>query len=252
MEGSLHPVRDAELIETELLMKDLETIERKVEKAAKEAKSGDKQHKTELDLLTQLSEHCNAGKMARTFDCTSEEVLIIKQLHLLTRKRILYVANVDEEEITATQRSEQTQVLFDFAEKENNIAIRLCGKLEQELAILDSTEQAEYLRGYNLPEIGLHKLIHAAYSLLHLETFFTGSPKEVRAWTVTKGTTAPKAAGEIHTDFERGFIKAEVYQYSDMLQYSSETALRDAGKIRIEGRNYVVQDGDIIFFKFNV
>jgi len=182
----------------------------------------------------------------------SEEVLIIKQLHLLTRKRILYVANVDEEEITATQRSEQTQVLFDFAEKQNNIAIRLCGKLEQELAILDSTEQAEYLRGYNLPEIGLHKLIHAAYSLLDLETFFTGSPKEVRAWTVKKGTTAPKAAGEIHTDFERGFIKAEVYRYNDMLQYSSETALRDAGKIRMEGRNYVVQDGDIIFFKFNV
>jgi len=252
VEGSLDPVRDAELIETELLMKDLETIERKVEKAAKEAKSGDKQHKTELNLLTRLSEHCNAGKLARTFDCTSEEVLIIKQLHLLTRKRILYVANVDEEEITATQRSEQTQVLFDFAEKENNIAIRLCGKLEQELAILDSTEQAEYLRGYNLPEIGLYKLIHAAYSLLDLETFFTGSPKEVRAWTVRKGTTAPTAAGEIHTDFERGFIKAEVYQYNDMLQYSSETVLRDAGKIRLEGRNYVIQDGDIIFFKFNV
>ena len=252
VEGSLDPVRDAELIETELLMKDLETIERKVEKAAKEAKSGDKQHKAELNLLTRLSEHCNAGNMARTFDCTSEEVLIIKQLHLLTRKRILYVANVDEEEITATQRSEQTQVLFDFAEKENNIAIRLCGKLEQELAILDSTEQAEYLRGYNLPEIGLHKLIHAAYSLLDLETFFTGSPKEVRAWTVRKGTTAPTAAGEIHTDFERGFIKAEVYQYNDMLQYSSETVLRDAGKIRLEGRNYVIQDGDIIFFKFNV
>ena len=252
VEGSLDLVRDAELIETELLMRDLETIERRIEKAAKEAKSGDKQHKIELDLLTRLSEHCNAGKMARILDCTPKEVLIIQPLHLLTQKRTLYVVNVDENEIASTQRSEQTQALFNFAERDNNIAIRLCGILEQELAFLEPTEQAEYLREYNLFEIGLHKLIHAAYSLLDLETFFTGSPKEVRAWTIRKGTTAPKAAGEIHTDFEKGFIKTEVYHYKDMLQYSSETALRDAGKIRLEGRNYVVQDGDIIFFKFNI
>ena len=170
----------------------------------------------------------------------------------MTAKRILYVANVDEEEITSTERVERTSALFDFASREKNLAIRLCGKLEQELALLQPPEQEEYLKEYNLPEIGLHKLIHAAYNLLELETFFTGGSVEVRAWTIRKGMPASKAAGEIHTDFERGFIKAEVYHYEDMLNYGSEEALRDAGKIRMEGRNYVVKDGDIIYFRFNV
>lgn len=252
VEGSVDPVRDAELIETELLMKDLETIERRLEKVAKEAKAGDKKKRGELALLTRLSEHCNGGGMARTLDRTDEVVVTLRSLHLLTRKRILYVANVDEEAITTTDRSTAVQALFSFAKKEDNMAIRLCGKLEQELSALKENEQAEYIKEYHLPEIGLNKFIHSAYRLLGLQTFFTGGPKEVRAWTVRRGTTVPKAAGEVHTDFEKGFIKAEVYHYNDILEYSSEAALREAGKIRVEGRDYIVQDGDIIYFRFNV
>ncbi len=252
VEGSVDPIRDAELIETELLMRDMETADKRLEKAEKEAKGGGKEAKARRDLMHRLRGHLNEGRMARTLDCAPEEKTLLRQLHLLTAKRILYVANVDEEEITSPERGKRTAALFDFASRENNLAIRLSGRLEQELALLPPAEQNDYLKEYNLPEIGLHKLIHAAYSLLELETFFTGGPVEVRAWTVRKGTPASKAAGEIHTDFERGFIKAEVYHYDDMLRYSSEPALRDAGKIRMEGRNYVVQDGDIIYFRFNV
>jgi len=252
VEGSVDPIRDAELIETELLMRDMETTEKRLEKAEKEGKSGGKKAKAHLDFLSLLQSHLNEGRMARTLNCTPEEKTLLRQLHLLTAKSILYVANVDEGEITSSERGERTTALFDFASKNNDLGIRLCGKLEQELVLLHAAEQNDYLQEYNLPEIGLHKLIRAAYSLLDLETFFTGGPVEVRAWNIRKGTPASKAAGEIHSDFEHGFIKAEVYCYQDMLDYSSESALRDAGKIRMEGRNYLVQDGDIIYFRFNV
>ena len=252
VEGSVDPIRDAELIETELLMRDIETTEKRLEKAEKEAKSGGKAAKARRDFLFLLKNHLNDGRMAQTLDCTPEEKAVLRQLHLLTAKRILYIANVDEEQITSPDRGERTAALFDFASRENNFAVRLCGKLEQDLALLPPAEQNDYLEEYNLQEIGLHKLIRATYSLLELETFFTGGPIEVRAWTVRKGTPASKAAAEIHTDFEHGFIKAEVYCHEDMLDHSSESALRDAGKIRMEGRNYLVQDGDIIYFRFNV
>ena len=152
----------------------------------------------------------------------------------------------------SNEKSPLTAELFKFAEKEQNIAIRLCGKLEQDLAILGPTEQAEFIQEYNLPGIGLNKLIKASYDLLELETFFTGGPNEVRAWTIKHGTLAPRAAGEIHTDFAKGFIKAEVYHYNVIIEFLSESELRDAGIIRLEGRNYIVKDGDIIYFKFNV
>lgn len=252
VEGNINPIRDAELIETELLIKDIETINRKIEKAEKEAKGGGKQEKENLEILIRLNEHCNDGRKARNFHFNPEEKRFLNQLHLLTQKPILYVANVDENEIMSNEKSPLTAELFEFAEKEQNIAIRLCGKLEQDLAILGPTEQAEFVKEYNLPGIGLNKLIKASYDLLELETFFTGGPNEVRAWTIKHGTLAPRAAGEIHTDFEKGFIKAEVYHCNDIIEFLSESALRDAGKIRLEGRNYIVKDGDIIYFKFNV
>ena len=252
VEGDVDPVRDAELIETELLLADIETLEKHQFKSEKAARSGDKEAKKENDFITRLLEHCNNGHRARTIQTTEDEAKILRKLHLLSSKPILYVANVDETEITHDQRGNLEQQLVDFAEKEGNLAIRLCGKLEQEIAVLPDDEKALFLEEYNLPEPGLHKLIHAGFKLLELETFFTGGPIEVRAWTIKQGTTAPEAAGEIHTDFQRGFIKAEVFKYDDLVRLGSEKAVKDAGLAKLQGKEYVVKDGDCIYFRFNV
>ncbi len=252
VEGDIDPVRDAELIETELLLADIATIERRLEKIGKAVKSGDKTAQRKITVLEQLLKHLNAGHRTRTFKAEHDDLPFIRSLFLMSRKPILYVANVDEEEIQNEDRNKYVQALFDFAEKEGNLAIRLCGRLEQEIATLENTEKQIFLEEYNLSEPGLDKLIHAAFKLLELETFFTGGPVEVRAWTIKQGATAPEAAGEIHTDFQRGFIKAEVYSYNDLSRLGSELAVRDAGMVRQEGREYIVKDGDCIFFKFNV
>jgi ribosome-binding ATPase YchF (GTP1/OBG family) len=194
----------------------------------------------------------NDGTLVHEIALEANQKKRIRQRDLLTNKPTLYVANVDEAEITAEKRSATLQTLFDFAGKKQNAAIRLCGKLEAEISALPADEKSPFLEEYNLPEPGLDKLIHASYKLLNLETFFTGGDKQVRAWTISKDATAPQAAREIHTDMERGFIKAEIYSYDELMQYRSESALKDAGKIRQEGKNYIVNDGDIIFFKFNV
>jgi len=252
VEGSIDPVRDAEVIETELLLKDLETVEKRLPWVEKTARSGDKAAQAELGSLQRVAEELNAGHMARTIGLTTGELAAIKQLALLTLKPILYVANVDEDEIQRTERGKQAQDLFDFAAREENIGIRLCGTIEQEIALLADDEKEEFIKEYGLPEPGLNKLIHAAYDLLGYETFFTGGPKEVRAWTISEGATAPEAAGAVHTDFQRGFIKAEVFHYDDLVRLGSEKAMREAGLVRQEGKDYLVQDGDMIFFKFNV
>ncbi len=252
VDGSVDPVRDADTIETELLFADLETLEKRHRKTEKLARSGDRHMQSELEILNRLIDHCSNGHRARTFQATKEELAVINTLHLLTQKPILYIANVDENEIMNTHRNNLVQSLFDYAEKEGNSAIRICGKLEQEIAILDSEEKELFLSEYNLSEPGLHKVIHAGFDLLGLETYFTGGPKEVRAWTIKKGSSAPEAAGEIHTDFQRGFIKAEIFSFDQLDQYGSESALSDKGLIRQEGKEYIVQDGDCIFFKFNV
>lgn len=252
VEGEVDPVRDAELIETELLLADIATIERRLEKMGKAARSGDKSALRKIKVLEHLLVHLNDGHRARTFKVDKDDILFIRSLFLMSRKPILYVANVDELEIQNKERNKHVQALFDFAAKEGNLAIRLCGKLEQEIATLELDEKQLFLEEYNLPEPGLDKLIHASFKLLDLETFFTGGPTEVRAWTIKKGATAPEAAGEIHTDFQRGFIKAEVYKYNDIVRLGSELAVRDAGLVRQEGREYIVKDGDCIFFKFNV
>ncbi|MFQ6613211.1 MAG: redox-regulated ATPase YchF [Fidelibacterota bacterium] len=252
VEHSIDPARDAELIETELLLADLATIQRRLEKARKEAKSGDTQIHKQVEFLEKLEDHCNRGNMARSFVVNPDQAEWMRSLFLLTRKPILYVANVDEDEIQQPQWGSFSTALREFAEKEANVTIRLCGRLEQEISQLPDSEKGMFLEEYSLAEPGLNKLIRAAFSLLSLETFFTGGPKEVRAWTIRKGSTAPEAAGEIHTDFQKGFIKAEVYRYEDLIAYGSEKALRDAGKITLEGKDYIVRDGDCMFFKFNV
>ena len=252
VEGSVDPVRDAEIIETELLLADLESLEKQYEKTEKLARSGGKDDKKKFDVISRLSNHCNEGHRARTFPANEDEVTIINSLHLLTRKPILYISNVDEKEITHKQPGHTVQKLADFANKEGNSSIRLCSKLEQEISVLSDIERDMFLKEYNLSEPGLYKLIHAAFKLLDLETFFTGGPKQVRSWTIKEGTIAPDAAGEIHTDFQRGFIKAEVYKYDDLVRLGSEKAVKDAGLAKLQGKDYVVQDGDCIYFHFNV
>ena len=252
VEGSVDPVRDAEIIETELLLADLESLEKQYEKTEKLARSGGKDDKKKFDVISRLSNHCNEGHRARTFPADEDEVTIINSLHLLTRKPILYISNVDEKEITHKQPGHTVQRLADFANKEGNSSIRLCSKLEQEISVLSDIERDMFLKEYNLSEPGLYKLIHAAFKLLDLETFFTGGPKQVRSWTIKEGTIAPDAAGEIHTDFQRGFIKAEVYKYDDLVRLGSEKAVKDAGLAKLQGKDYVVQDGDCIYFHFNV
>ena len=251
VEGSIDPIRDAELIETELLLADLQTIEKNINRLDKLAKKENNAQK-KLNVLLRLKDHCDKGKMARTFSSEEEDVNLIESLFLLTGKPILYVANVDEIEIANSKRNNYVSSLFDFAKNENNIAIRLCGKIEQEIAVLNKKEKSLFLDEYNLQEPGLNKLIHAGFNLLDLETYFTGGPKEVRAWTINKGSTAPQAAGEIHTDFERGFIKAEVIKYKDLIKYGSEKKVKDAGLSKLQGKEYIVEDGDCVYFHFNV
>ena len=251
VEGNVDPVRDAELIETELLLADMETLEKSVYRLSKLAKK-EKSAQKELDVIFRLQDHCNSGNMARSFEAEEDDLSAIRRLFLLTRKPILYVANVDEDEITHDKRNPHVQALFEFAKKENNLSIRLCGKIEQEIAVLDDEGKAMFLEEFNLPKPGLNKLIHAGFRLLELETYFTGGPTEVRAWTIKQGATAPEAAGAIHTDFQRGFIKAEIIKYNDLVRLGSERSVKDAGLAQLQGKEYIVQDGDCIYFHFNV
>ena len=252
VEGTLDPIRDIEIIETELILRDIASVDKRMEKLTKTARIGDKESKIDLDVLEIILPPINDGIMVHDIKLEKNQLQRIRQMTLLTSKPILYVANVDEDEILAENRGENIQKLFVFAEKRGNAAIRLCGNLEAEIATLSDKEKPAFLLEYKLPEAGLDKLIHASYRLLELETFFTGGDKQVRAWTLKKGTSAHRAAGEIHTDMERGFIKAEIYACDELISSGSELALQKAGKIRQEGKNYTVLDGDVIFFKFNV
>ena len=252
VENTINPVRDAELVETELLLADLETINRRIEKNTKAAKVGDKIARTELAVLERLQSHCNAGKVARSFQVSSAEEALVNSLFLLTRKQILYVANVDEAEFTNPGRSDLPQQLFEFAEQEGNAAIRLCGQLEEELVLLDDDEHTLFAAEYGLTESGLDKLVRAAFGLLRMKTFFTANDNEAHAWNIPEKATAYDAAGEIHTDFQKGFIKAEVFKYADLTRLGSEKAVREAGLALLEGKDYQVEDGDCILFKFNV
>ena len=252
VDGDVDPIRDVETINLELIFADLETVEKRIGKIEKKAKSGDKESKAELDILVPLKDILEAGKPARTMEYSKDEMDIVKQFTLLTMKPLIYVANLGEEDLENPDANPYYVELKDYASKEGCDVVPICAKIESELVGLDKEEKDMFLQDLGIDESGLDKLIKEAYALLGLNTFFTVGVDEVRAWTFKQGMLAPEMAGVIHTDFQKGFIKAETYAYDDLIKYGSEQALREAGKIRQEGKQYVGKDGDIMFFKFNV
>ena len=250
--GSVDPVRDAEIIETELLLSDLDSLERKFDKTKRLAKNGDKKLKFEAELLEKLVNHCGEGFWANSLEYNAEEVEVLKTFHLLTNKPILYVANISEEDIANDNTNKNLEALINYASSKNSSVVKVCASIEQEISTLSREEEKLFLAEYNLNESGLNKIVKTSFDLLGLQTYFTGGPSEVRAWTIRKGYTAKQSAGVIHSDFERGFIKAEVFSYDDLMVHRSEAALSNLGLSRTEGKDYIVKDGDCIFFKFNV
>jgi GTP-binding protein YchF len=250
--GKVSPLDDIDVINTELLLADLDTVEKRAIKAEKAAKSqsATAQVKTEWSAVQKLREVLNAGKPARTAALEDDERLVARDLFLITMKPMLYVANVDESGI-ATGNDWTAQVEKRAAEESSEV-VRICGAMEAEIAQLEPEERQEFLAEIGIEEPGLNRLIHAAYRLLGLITYFTSGVQEVRAWTIKRGTKAPGAAGVIHSDFERGFIKADAYHCEDLFTYGSEQAIKEKGLLKSEGKEYMVRDGDILFFKFNV
>lgn len=246
--GSVDPLRDVEIVNMELLLKDLDTVERGLERMKKAAKSGVKDAQVKIELFGRVREMLNKGIPARK-DLTKDELEMVRELNLLTAKEVLYIANTSEEALV--HDNSFTAALRAYADSDNAAFLKLCGTVEAELGVFSEQEQREFLESLGLQESGLVACARSIYSLLGLQTFFSTSAKENRAWTVAVDCDAVTAAGAIHTDFAKGFIKAEVYTVEDLQEYGSEHALRTAGKIRQEGRNYRIQDGDIIFFRFN-
>ena len=251
IEGKVDPVHDAEIIETELLLADIEILQKRKLKLEKTAKSGSKEDKALLNIVDHMINHCSNGKPARSYEIDKDLMYLKKSLHLLTDKPVIFVGNLAENELSNDNNDHLNQ-LTEYAKKQNNKIVYLCAAIEQEISSLDKNEQATFLAEYNLSEPGLNKVIRGSFDLLGLHTFFTCGDKEVRSWTIQKGIAAPKAAGTIHTDFERGFIKAEVFSYNDIIKYGSETELKNHGLVRQEGKKYIVKDGDCIYFKFNI
>ncbi|MEX0885814.1 MAG: redox-regulated ATPase YchF [Phycisphaeraceae bacterium] len=251
VEGSTDPIRDIETIETELMLADLASVESALDKATRAARTGDKDAKRRLALLEACGVELGAGRPVRGLKLdTPEAVAEMRGLSLMSAKPVLYVANVDEDDLAG--EAAPVQQVRQRADAEGGLVVPVCAKLEAELAELDEADRAELLESVGLAEPALHVLARAAYKLLGLHSYFTAGPKEIRAWTVPLGATAPQAAGVIHSDFERGFIRVEVYAIEDLEQHKSEKAIREAGKMRVEGKEYVVRDGDVCHFLFNV
>ncbi len=252
VDGSVNPVRDKEIIDTELQLKDLDTVTKRIQRVEKQAKTGgDKDAKRSYEILAVVKNHLESGKSARTAPISETDFEFISDLSLLTVKPILYVCNVDETSVnTGNAYVEQVR---EAVKGENAEVLVISAQIESEIAQLDSYEERQlFLEDLGLDESGVNKLIRAAYRLLNLATYFTAGVQEVRAWTIENGYTAPQAAGVIHTDFEKGFIRAEVIKYDDFIRYGSEAAVKEAGKLGVEGKGYLVQDGDIMHFRFNV
>ncbi|MFA6409202.1 MAG: redox-regulated ATPase YchF [Gammaproteobacteria bacterium] len=251
--GDINPLRDIEIINTELILADLASVTKALDKASKAAKSGDKQAIFEQKLLSEVEEHLNSGKTLRSLLNTGKyeenALAVLRDLHLLTAKPVLYLANVDEK---GFHNNPFLTTVEKLAKEENAEVVPICAAIEAEIAQLNEEDKSEFLDSLGLKESGLDRLIKAGYHLLGLQTFFTAGPKEVRAWTIKKNTLAPQAAGVIHTDFEAGFIRAEVISYNDYIKYNGELGAKDAGKLRLEGKTYIVQDGDVMHFRFNV
>ena len=250
VEGSVDPIRDIDTIDTELALADLETVSSSLDKAERTARSGDKDAAARAEILKRCKAHLNEGKPVRQMEFSPEEKKIVKGLGLITAKKVLYVANVDESDLHG--EGPLVQKVRDRAKSEGGAVVPVCGKLEAELAELDEADRNEMLQSMGLIEPALATLAREAYRLLGLHSYFTAGPKEIRAWEIPVGATAPQAAGVIHTDFERGFIRAEIYTLDDLKQYKTEAAIKAAGKLRAEGKAYVMKDGDITHFLFNV
>lgn len=249
VEGHVHPLSDIEVINTELALADMETLEKALLKSGKNSRSGNKEAIFEVKTLEKIKAHLDEGYPVRTLELTAEEELISRRLFLLTAKPVLYIANVDDNGYENNPLLDQVREL---ALQENASIVALCAATEAELVELDEADRQEFMDDLGLSEPGLHRVIRAGYELLGLQTYFTAGVKEVRAWTVHKGATAPQAAGVIHSDFEKGFIRAEVIAYDAFIQYQGEQGAKEAGKLRLEGKDYVVCDGDVMHFRFNV
>jgi ribosome-binding ATPase len=247
--GKVDPIADIEVIDTELCLTDLAAVEKAADRAAKNAKAGDKDAVRKRDLFGKVREHLNQGKPARSMPLTPEDRADLRELHLLTMKPIMYVANVNEAGFTGNPRLDAVKAR---AAQEGAVVVAVCAAMEAEIAQLEDAEKGEFLKDMGLSEPGLDRVIRGAYQLLGLQTYFTAGVKEVRAWTVKAGSTAPQAAGVIHTDFERGFIRAEVIGYNDFIACKGEAGAKEAGKLRLEGKEYIVKEGDVMHFRFNV
>lgn len=251
VDGRVNPVADKEIIDTELQLRDLDSVEKKLSKVERAAKSGDVKAKKEVTVLQRYKEALSAGKSARTVQADEEELSAVADLQLLTAKPVIYIANVDEASIHTGNK--YVEALKELVKNENAEVVMISAAIESQIAELESLEDRQvFLEEYGLKESGLNKLLRASYHLLNLITYFTAGEKEVRAWPIVKGWTAPQAAGVIHSDFEKGFIRAEVIKLSDYQQYKTEQACKEAGKMAVEGKAYIVEDGDIMHFRFNV
>ena len=251
VDGSINPIRDIETINLELIFADMETVEKRLDNAKKKLKA-DKKYQEEIDVLEKVKVALEQGKPARLVELNDEQKEMLKDAFLLTMKPILYVANISEKELSTADQNENVQKVKEYAKQENAEVIPLCVKIEEELASLEKDEQKEMLDALGLEESGLNKVIKASYDLLGLMSFLTAGEPEVRAWTIKKGTKAPEAAGKIHTDIQRGFIRAEVVSYDDLMKEGSINAVKEKGLMRLEGKDYIMQDGDVVLFRFNV
>lgn len=252
VDGKVDPVADIETIHLELVLADLDSVTKRLSRVEKLAKTKDKDAIAELSVLEKIKEALESGIAVRALAFTKEEMAIVKQLFLLTAKPMLYVANVDEASVSDPESNPYVQQVAEIAEKEQAEIIHVCARAEEEIAELDEEDKAEFLEALGIKESGLDQLIRSSYQLLGLATYFTAGVQEVRAWTFKQGMKAPECAGIIHTDFERGFIRAETVSFEDLDHYGSMQAAKEAGKVRLEGKDYIVQDGDIMLFRFNV
>ena len=252
VEGSVDPIRDIEIINLELALADLSTIESRITKVERKAQQKDQEAMNEFKALKKIHPALLEGKMARSIELNSSEKEVIDGFNLLTMKPMIYIANIEEDNIATPENNENYLKVCEYAKMENNAVIAISARIEEELSMLEDEEKQMFLEDLGLTESGLDKVIFETYHLLGLKTYFTAGVTECRAWTYKDGMTAPECAGIIHTDFQKGFIKAETYNYHDLMQYQSEQAIKEAGKLRLEGKDYVVTDGDVMHFRFNV